>query len=82
VEYSEDDSNQLAERVSAASGQHLSAEAFRKQLSRARQKFAQLLVAEVSRTIADATPERVSEELQELDLMKYVRTIMPDLTNM
>ena len=82
VEYSDDDSNQLAERVSVASGQHLSAEAFRKQLSRARQKFAQLLVAEVSRTIADATPERVSEELQELDLMKYVRTIMPDLTNM
>ena len=82
VEYPEDDSNELAERVSAASGQRLSAEAFRKQLSRARHKFAQLLVAEVSRTIAHATPERVAEELQELDLMKYVRTILPDLANM
>lgn len=81
VEYPEADSHELAERVSTASGQRLSAEAFRKQLSRARHRFAQLLVAEVSRTIADATPERVSEELQELDLMKYVRTIMPDLAN-
>ncbi len=82
VENPENDSNELAKRISAASGQRLSAEAFRKRLSRARHKFAQLLVAEVSRTIADATPERVSEELQELDLMKYVRTIMPDLANM
>lgn len=81
VEYSEDGSNELAERVSAASEQRLSAEAFRKQLSRARQKFAQLLVREVSRTITDATPERVSEELHELDLMKYVRLLLPDITN-
>lgn len=80
VEYPEADSHELAERVSTASGQRLSAEAFRKQLSRARHKFALLLVAEVSHTIAGATPERVSEELQELDLMKYVRSIMPDIT--
>ena len=79
VEHSDEDSNALARRVSTATGQPLSAEAFRKQLSRARHKFAELLINEVSRTIADVTPELLTEELHDLGLMKFVRTMLPDL---
>ena len=64
-----------------ATGQPLSAEAFRKQLSRARHRFAELLINEVSRTIADVTPELLAEELHDLGLMKYVRTMLPDTRN-
>ncbi len=78
VEHGEEDSVELAARVSLTSGHLLSAEAFRKQLSRARQKFAELLIVEVSRTIADATPQRLEDELHDLDLMKYVRMTLPN----
>ena len=77
VEHPEEDSPTLAARVSKFSGQTLSPESFRKQLSRARVRFGELLVEEVSRTITDVTPELLSEELGELDLLKYVRTLLP-----
>lgn len=73
VDHSEDDSVSHAARVSALSGQELSPEAFRKQLSRARRKFGELLVQEVARTINDVTPQSLEEELRELDLLKYVK---------
>jgi DNA-directed RNA polymerase specialized sigma24 family protein len=78
VEHPEEDSTALAARVSQSTGQALSAEALRKQLSRARQRFGELLVDEVSRTISDVTPELLAEELRDLDLMKYVRTLLPE----
>lgn len=77
VENTNKDSTALAAKVSTTTGQVLSAEAFRKQLSRARQKFAELLIDEVSRTITNVTPELLEDELHDLDLMKYVRTLMP-----
>jgi len=73
-------SEELAEQISMASGQSLTAEAFRKQLSRARRMFAQLLITEVARTIRDVTPEHISDELQELDLLRYVQSIRQDFT--
>jgi RNA polymerase sigma-70 factor (ECF subfamily) len=48
-------------------------EAYRKQLSRARRKFAKLLMEEVARTLALPTPPAIEEELVELGLMAYVR---------
>lgn len=73
VDHSEDDSTTLADHVSRTTGQVLSVEAFRKQLSRARQRFAELLINEVAQTITNVTPDSLEEELRDLDLLKYVR---------
>lgn len=73
VKHGEEDSSLLAVRVSSATGQELSAEAFRKQLSRARRKFGELLVNEVARMMGAVTPDALEEELASLDLLKYVR---------
>lgn len=73
VKHGNEDSTMLAVRVSSSTGQDLSAEAFRKQLSRARRKFGELLIDEVARTMRNATPEELEEELSSLDLLKYVR---------
>lgn len=73
IKHGDEDSTMLAVRVSCATGQELSPEAFRKQLSRARRKFSELLIEEVARTMRAATPEDLEEELSSLDLLKYVR---------
>ncbi len=78
VEHDDEDSPSLAARVSAATGRSLSAEAFRKQLSGARRRFGELLIHEVSRTISNVTPELLGEELRDLDLLKYVKALLPD----
>lgn len=78
VEHDDEDSPTLAARVSAATGQSLTAEAFRKQLSGARRRFGELLIEEVSRTITNVTPELLRDELHDLDLMKYVKALLPD----
>lgn len=61
------DSPTLAEQAG------LRPEAFRKQLSRARRKFAKLLVDEVARTLAVPTQAAIEEELTDLGLLAYVR---------
>lgn len=76
VDHPEDDSPALAARVTETTGHELSPEAFRKQLSRARRKFGELLIHEVSRTIAEPTPELLKDELRELDLIKYVKGLL------
>lgn len=73
VDFPDEDSESLARRVSLATGNPLTAAAFRQQRHRARRRFAELLVEEVARTITNVTPELLAEELQELDLLKYVR---------
>lgn len=73
IKHGDEDSTTLAVRVSCATGQELSAEAFRKQLSRARRKYGELLIDEVARTMSHVTPETLEEELSSLDLLKYVR---------
>ncbi|MDB5336609.1 MAG: sigma-70 family polymerase sigma factor [Planctomycetaceae bacterium] len=78
VEHQQEDSPTLAARVSKSTGQSLSAEAFRKQLSGARRRFRELLIEEVSRTITNVTPELLAEELRDLDLMKYVKGLLPE----
>lgn len=77
VDQPHDDSRVLAARVSALTGNPISAEAFRKQLSRARRKFAGLVVREVAQTLENPTLDHVEEELIELRLMKYVQDYLP-----
>jgi hypothetical protein len=68
--------NTLAARASALVGRPIRAEAFRKQLSRARCMFAKLLFEEVARTLDNPTLEQVEEELRELALWEYVRPFL------
>jgi RNA polymerase sigma factor (sigma-70 family) len=72
-----DDSAALAARASQQSGRPLSAEAFRKQLSRARRALAELIVAEVRQTLDGASDDEVVEELAELGLLGHVKDYLP-----
>jgi RNA polymerase sigma-70 factor (ECF subfamily) len=72
-----EDSAALAARASALAGRSVRADAFRKQLSRARRKFAELLAEEVGQGLEDPSPERVAEELAELGLLAHVRDYLP-----
>lgn len=74
VDHPDEDSAALAGRVATLAGRPLRCEAFRKQLSRARRKFAELLVSEVKQTLKNPTAADIDEELTELGLRDYVRT--------
>ena len=76
-DHPDDDSEQLAQRLSSVTGKSFKAAATRQQLRRARLRFAQLLIEELSRGLADASPERIEEELVDLELMPYVRDFLP-----
>jgi len=72
-DHPDDDSAALARRVEEATGRPMRADALRKQISRARKVFADLMVQEVSRTLENPTREGVEEELIELGLVAYVK---------
>jgi hypothetical protein len=46
-------------------------------LHRARKKFAELLVAEVARSLQTPGPEALEQELCALDLLGYCRSALP-----
>jgi len=71
------DSPALAAMAAESSGQSLSPEAFRKQLSRARRAFAELIVAEVRQALDGPTAEEVVDELADLGLLAHVRDYLP-----
>ena len=77
LDHPEEDSVALAARASALVGQPIRPEEFRKQRSRARKRFAELLQEEVRQTLEQPTPERVLEELADLGLLSYVREFLP-----
>ena len=70
------DSASMAAILGAETGQSVSPESFRKQLSRARRMFARIILKEVRSTIASACPEELSTELAELGLEPYVRDFL------
>ncbi len=76
--YPREDTKTLAERTSARIGRPIRAEAFRKQVSRARRLLAQIILNEAAQTLDKPTPERVQEELMEVDLWKYVHGYLPE----
>jgi hypothetical protein len=78
ADHPDEDSAALAARASALAGRPVRADAFRKQLSRARRMFAEVLIQEVTRTLADPSPARVEEELIAVGLWPYVRDFLPD----
>jgi RNA polymerase sigma-70 factor (ECF subfamily) len=76
AEYPQEDSTALADQTSRFIGRPLRADAFRKQLSRARRLFAQLIVFEVRQTLEEPTPENIDEELSVLGLRDHVRRFL------
>ncbi len=77
TEHPEKTSASLAAELSESIGQSLSAEAYRKQLSRARRVFAETILREVADTIESAEPTSVLDELTDLGLLVYVRDFLP-----
>lgn len=75
-EHPEEDSSQLAERVSQQIGRPLRAEAFRKQLSRARELFRETLIEEVVQTLDQTNRDDWEEELAELGLLQMLKRFM------
>lgn len=77
VDHPDENSGQLAARVSQACGRTVAPEAFRKQVSRARRLFAELLIAETARTLDNPTPLELEEELIDIGVMKHVQPFLP-----
>jgi RNA polymerase sigma-70 factor (ECF subfamily) len=78
VDHPDEDSPALAARASAMTGRPIRPEALRKQLSRARRRFAQILVDEIKKTLERPGAAEVVEELAHLELMEYVRDYLPE----
>lgn len=72
-----EDSETLAARAGTVLGRTITAETFRKQLSRARRLFAEYLLQEVTQSLDTTTPELVEDELLDLGLMEHVRNLLP-----
>jgi RNA polymerase sigma-70 factor (ECF subfamily) len=71
-------SPQMAAQLSSQLGRPITAAGVRQTLHRAREKFAEFLVAEVRRSLQEPTREEVEQELADLGLIDYCR---PALTN-
>jgi hypothetical protein len=72
-----DDSVTLAALAGNILGRTIRPDTFRKQLSRARRLFAELLVKEIAQTLDYPVPALVEEELVDLGLMSYVSHFLP-----
>jgi DNA-directed RNA polymerase specialized sigma24 family protein len=70
------ESKELSAKASIILKRPIRPEAFRKQLSRARRLFAEILVKEVALTLDFPAPELVEQELADLGLMAHVRSYL------
>jgi RNA polymerase sigma-70 factor (ECF subfamily) len=69
-------SSQLAEQLSARLGRTISSAGVRQLLHRARERFAELLLDDVRQSLEGAPMEQITEELAELNLLKYCKDIL------
>jgi RNA polymerase sigma-70 factor (ECF subfamily) len=69
-------SPELALRLSALLGKPVTDNWVRQNLHRARDMFVDLLVREVGQSLADSSPERLREELEDLGLLEYCRPVL------
>lgn len=68
----------LAGHVSERIGRPFGHDAFRKQLSRARRAFAEILVREAAQTLERPSADDVEDELSEVGLMAMLRPYLPE----
>lgn len=78
MEHPEADTEELAARLADKSGRSISADSLRQQLHRARERFAQLVVNEVARSMDGPTARQIEDELREVGLMQHVCDYLPD----
>jgi RNA polymerase sigma-70 factor (ECF subfamily) len=64
---------QMAEQLSSTMGRPVTAAWVRKTLQRAREKYADLLIDEVAKSLEQPSLEQLEQELQELNLMPHCR---------
>lgn len=67
----------LASQISRQLNRTVTPDAFRKQLSRGRRKFAEIILEEVVQTLENPTPERVEDELNDTGILEYLRPFLP-----
>lgn len=77
TDHADESSEQLASRVSDRLGRLITAATVRQNLRRARVKFCELLVDEVAEGLADASRDRVQDELIALDLWTQIKDVLP-----
>jgi DNA-directed RNA polymerase specialized sigma24 family protein len=70
-------SNDLAERLTQEVRRNVTPAGVRKQISRLRRKFAELIVQEIQRTLPESTAESIREEMTQLGVMGYVQPFLP-----
>jgi RNA polymerase sigma-70 factor (ECF subfamily) len=66
-------SPQMAEQLSARLGKPITSNNVRQLLHRAREKFADILLDEVTQSLENATPDELEQELGDLGLLEYCR---------
>jgi RNA polymerase sigma factor (sigma-70 family) len=67
---------QLADRLGATQGKLFTEIGIRQLLYRARQRFAELLVDEVARSLPGRTPQELEQELIDLNLLEYCQSAL------
>ena len=73
----QDNSEQLAARLSQQLGKEIRSDTFRQQLRRARVRFAEFIVEEIASGIDRADPIRIQEELICLGIYEHVKDVLP-----
>jgi hypothetical protein len=76
VDQPELSSADIAERLAAKWGRPYTAAGVRQLVHRGRERFAELLLADIRETLEGAPMERVVEELAELNLLKYCKDLL------
>lgn len=69
-------SDEMAAALGAVLKRTLTAAGVRQTLHRARERFAQLLVAEVARSLSTPNADRLAEEIAELGLLSYCKSAL------
>jgi RNA polymerase sigma factor (sigma-70 family) len=75
--FPEDDSTSLAAKLSELIGRTVNAAAYRQQLKRARQRFAEFIIEDITQGLDQPSPNRVQEELIDVGLYEYIRDVLP-----
>lgn len=78
AEHPEIRSAAMAEQLSARLGKSLTAAGVRQTLHRARERFAELLVEEVARSLQTADTDSIEQELIDLDLLSYCKQTLQE----
>jgi RNA polymerase sigma factor (sigma-70 family) len=73
TEHPQEPAARLAEQLTAQHGRAFTEAGIRQTLHRAREKFADLLLDEVARSLQTTAPDRVEQELIDLGLLPYCR---------